>query len=326
MRRIAIILALGILLAPLAADAQQAGKVPRVGWLGVGSAPATVHLVEAFRQGLRELGYVEGKDIVIEYRWAEGRFERLPDLAADLVRLKVDVILAVVQLAALAAKDATKTIPIVTAAATDPVESGLVASLARPGGNITGLTLTAGPEIVGKQLGLLKEAVPKVSRVAVLWNPTNPAAEPFLREVEGAARSLRLQLQLLEVRGPDEFESAFSAMTRGRAGALLVLTDPMFFLHRTRLADFATKSRLPAMLTFREYVEAGGLMGYAASLPDLWRRAPTFVDKILKGTKPADLPMQQPTRFDLVINLKTAKAIGLTIPQSFLLRADHVIQ
>ncbi|MBI3625405.1 MAG: ABC transporter substrate-binding protein, partial [Candidatus Rokubacteria bacterium] len=245
----------------------------------------------------------------------EGRFERLPDLAADLVHLKVDV-----------AKDATKTIPIVTAAAWNPVESGLVASLARPRGNITGLTTNAGPEIVGKQLELLKEAVPKVSRVAVLWNPNNRAAGPSLREAEVAARSLRLQLQILEARGPDEFESAFSAMARERAGALLVVTDPMFFLNRTRLADFAIKSRLPAMLGFREYVEAGGLIGYAASLADLWRRAATYVDRILKGAKPADLPMQQPTKFELVLNLKTAKALRLTIPQSVLLRADHVIQ
>ena len=327
-RAVALIvtLAFGVLAAPLAIDAQPPAKVHRIGYLGSGGGPTSVHLVEAFRQGLRELGYVEGKDIVIEYRWAEGRFESLPDLAADLVRLKVDVILAAGGLAAHPAKDATKTIPIVTTVAINPVESGLVASLARPGGNITGLTFTAGPEIVGKQLELLNEAVPKVSRVAVLWNPTNPAAGSFLREVEVAARSLRLQLQLLEVRGPDEFESAFSAMTRGRAGALLVLTDPMFFLHRTRLADFATKSRLPAMLTFREYVEAGGLMAYGVNFRDLWRRAATYVDKILKGAKPADLPMQQPTRFELVINLKTAKALGLTIPQSVLIRADEVIQ
>ena len=318
-------LALGLLAAPAAADAQ-AGKVYRIGWVGGASAPAAVRLVEAFRQGLRELGYVEGKDIVIEARWAEGRFERFPDLAADLVRLKVDVIVAASPPAAPAAKEATKTIPIVTTAAIDPVESGLVASLARPGGNITGLTFTAGPEIVGKQLELLKEAVPKVSRVAVLWNPNNRAAGPYLREVEVAARSLRLQLQILETRGPDEFESAFSAMTRGRAGALLVLTDPMFFRHRTRLADFATKRRLPAMLGYREYVEAGGLMGYGVNFLDLFRRAATYVDKILKGAKPADLPMQQPTRFELVINMKTAKALGIAMPRSVLIRADEVIE
>ena len=328
LRAVALIvtLAFGVLAAPLAIEAQPPAKVHRIGWLGVGSPPVAGHLVEAFRQGLREVGYVEGKDIVIEYRWAEGRFERLPELAADLVRLKVDVVFAVNMPAVLAARDATKTIPLVTAAAVDPVESGLVASLARPGGNITGLTTNAGPEIVGKQLELLKEAVPKVSRVAVLWNPNNRAAGPSLREAEVAARSLKLQLQLLEVRSPDEFESAFSAMTRERAGALLVVTDGMFFFNRTRLADFATKSRLPAMLGYREYVEVGGLMGYAASLPDLWRRAATYVDKILKGAKPADLPMEQPTKFELIINLKTAKALGLTIPPSVLIRADHVIR
>ncbi len=326
MKTAPLIIAFGVLAAPLAIDAQPPAKVHRIGWLGGASAPTAVHLVEAFRQGLRELGYVEGKNIVIEYRWAEGRYERFPDLAADLVRLKVDVIFAVNMPAVLAAKDATKTIPLVTAAAVDPVESGLVASLARPGGNITGLTFTAGPEIVGKQLELLKEAVPTVSRVAVLWNPTKKVRQLELREAEVAARSLRLQLQLLEVRGPDEFESAFSAMTRGRAGALLVLTDPMFFFNRTSLADFAIKKRLPAMVGARDYVEAGGLMGYAASLPDLWRRAATFVDKILKGAKPADLPMEQPTKFELIINLKTAKALGLTLPQSILFRADHVIQ
>ena len=310
-RRKLLIALAGALAAPLASFAQQqAGKVHRIGYLAGGGAPAAVHLVEAFRQGLRELGYVEGKDVVIEYRWAEGRFERLPDLAADLVRLKVDVILAASPPSAPAAKDATKTIPIVTTNAFNPVESGLVASLARPGGNITGLTFTAGPEIVGKQLELLKEAVPKVSRVAVLWNPNNPAAGPFLREIEVAARSLRLQLQILETRGPDEFESAFSAMTRAHAGALLLLTDPMFFLHRTRLVDLATKSRLPAIVGVRENVEAGGLMGYAANLPDLFRRAATYVDKILKGAKPADLPVEQPTKFELVINLKTAKTFS----------------
>jgi len=315
-----------MLVASQEADAQQAGKAHRIGWLTAVDARAAAHLVEAFRQGLRELGYVEGKDIVIEYRWAEGRFERLPALAADLVRLKVDVILAAGPPAAPAAKDATESIPIVTTSAIEPVESGLVASLARPGGNITGLTSTAGPEIVGKQLQLLKEAVPKVSRVAVLWNPTNPAHLLALGEAKVAARSLGVQLQLLETRGPDEFERAPAAATRERAGALLILRDPMFFVHRTRFADFAAKSRLPTMSGLREFVEAGGLMGYGPSLPDLFRRAPTFVDKILKGAKPADLPVEQPTKFELVINLKTAKALGLTIPRSILIRADKLIE
>jgi len=319
-------LAVGILAAPIAADAQQPVKVRRIGLLSGGGAAGGVHLVEAFWQKLRELGYVEGKDIVIEYRWAEGRYERLPDLAADLVRLKVDVIFATVMPAVVAAKDATQTIPIVSAVLVDPVESGLVASLAQPGGNITGLTSTAGPEIVGKQLELLKEAIPKLSRVAVLWNPTSPAHPRWVSEAKVAARSLRVRLQPLEARSPNEFESAFGAMTKQRAGALLVLGDPMFFLHRTRLAGLARERRLPTMLRGREYVDAGGLMAYGANLRGNFRRAAVFVDKILKGAKPADLPVEQPTRFELVINLKTAKALGLTIPQSVLFRADQVIQ
>jgi len=321
-----VTLALAVLTAPLAAAAQQAGKVHRIGCLSAADARSIMHLVEAFRQGLRELGYVEGKDIVIEYRFAEGRYERLPALAADLVRLKVDVILAASPPTHQAAKDATKTIPIVMAAAIDPVETGLVASLARPGGNITGLTWTAGPEIVGKQLELLKEAVPKVSRVAVLWNPTNHSHPLILGEAKVAARSLGVQLQLPEARGPDQFERALAAATRERAGALFILRDPMFYLHRTRLAELATKSQLPAIGVWGEFVEAGGLMSYGPSLPDLWRRAATFVDKILKGAKPADLPVEQPTKFELVINLKTARALGLRIPQSVLIRADQVIE
>ena len=328
LRTVALILtlALGILAAPVVADAQAPGKVYRIGFLGGASPSSASHNVAAFRQGLQALGYIEGQNIVIEYRFAEGRNERFPDLAAELVRLKVDVILAVIMPAAVAAKNATGTIPIVTANAIDPVETGLVASLARPGGNVTGLTATAGPEITGKQLELLKAAVPRVSRVAVLWNPTRPEHPRILREAEGAARSLRLQLQLLEARRLDEFDSAFAAMTRERAGALFVLQDSMFFLHRTRLADLAAKSRLPTMGALRDYAEAGGLMAYAANLPDLLRRAATFVDKILKGARPADLPMEQPTRFDLIINLKTAKALGLTFPQTILIGADHLIQ
>lgn len=323
--RISLVVGLVLATAPLAAETQQAGKLPRIGWLAPSSAAAAAHVVQAFRQGLRDLGYVEGKDIVIEYRWAEGRYERLPDLAGELVRQKVDVIFAVMTVAALPAKNATRTIPIVTVAATDP-EQGLVASLARPGGNVTGLTMTAGPEIVGKQLRLLQEAVPKVSRVACLWNPANPTAGPLLREVEVAAQSSRLELQLVEVRDPGEFETAFVAMTRGHTGALLVLPDPMFFVHRARLVDLATKNRLATMLPVREHVEAGGLMGYGPSIPDLFRRAAAHVDKILKGAKPADLPVEQPMIFELVINLKTAKALGLTIPPSLLVRADKVIE
>ncbi len=318
-----VILMLTLLVASLAADAQQPAKVHRIGYISGGGARAAM-LGEVFRQGLRDLGYVEGKNIVLEYRWAEGKFERLPDLAAELVRLKVDVILAAAQPAIVAAKNATQTIPIVAAVALVPVESGLVSSLARPGGNVTGVTLTVGPEIAGKWLELLKEAVPKVSRVAVLLNPATPARTPFLRETEVAARSLRVKLQILEVRGPEEFERAFAAMTS--ADALVVFGDSLMFLHRTRLAELAAKSGLPAMWTLREYVEAGGLMAYGASLPDVYRRAATYVDKVLKGAKPADLPMEQPTKFELVINLKTAKALGLTIPKSVLAQAHEVIK
>jgi len=268
---------------------------------------------------------VEGQNIVIERRYSEGRNERLPDLAADLVRLKVDVIVAAGTPPPYAAKRATTTIPIVMTNASDPVGSGLVASLARPGGNITGLSLLS-PELAGKQLELLKETVPKVSRVAVLWNPANPVHTLILRQAEVAARSLRLQLQILEARGPNEFDSAFSAMTKERAGALLVLADPMFFGHRTRLADLAAKSRLPSVFLLREHADAGGLMAYGPSTRDNFRRAATYVDKILKGAKPGDLPIEQPTKFELVINLKTAKALGLTIPRFVLGRADEVLQ
>ena len=327
MKRLPLIvtLALGTLLAPLAADAQQAGKVARIGYVGVSSASAVPHADEAFRHGLRDLGYVEGQNIAIEYRWAEGQLDRLPDLAAELVRLKVDVIVASSTPTALAAKNATRTIPIVFVTAGDPVGSGLVAGIARPGGNITGLSLLA-PEIVAKQLQLLKEAVPQASRVAVLSNPANPYTALMVKETEAAARSLGMWVQLLGVRGADAFDSAFSAVTKGRASALFVLFDPFLFAHRTRIAEFANKNRLPAMYPHREYAETGGLMAYGADIRDNFRRAATYVHKILTGTKPADLPVEQPTKFELVINLKTAKALGLTIPQSVLIRADEVIR
>ena len=327
MKRLPLIvtLALGTLLAPLAADAQQAGKVARIGYVGVSSASAVPHADEAFRHGLRDLGYVEGQNIAIEYRWAEGQLDRLPDLAAELVRLKVDVIVASSTPTALAAKNATRTIPIVFVTAGDPVGSGLVAGIARPGGNITGLSLLA-PEIVAKQLQLLKEAVPQASRVAVLSNPANPYTALMVKETEAAARSLGMWVQLLGVRGADAFDSAFSAVTKGRASALFVLFDPFLFAHRTRIAEFANKNRLPAMYPHREYAETGGLMAYGADIRDNFRRAATYVHKILTGTKPADLPVEQPTKFELVINLKTAKAMGLTIPQSVLIRADEVIR
>ncbi len=319
-----VVFALASLAPPPAADAQPA-RVARIGFLGYVSPSATPHLVEAFRRGLRDLGYVEGQNVAIEFRWAEGRLERLPDLAAELVRLKVDVIVAQGTPGPLAAKQATRTIPIVMAAAGDPVGAGLVASLARPGGNVTGLSLQV-PELGGKRLQLLQEVVPGVSRVAVLWNAANPYPALVVRETELAARTLGVQLQSLEVRGPDDFETAFQAATRGHAGALITVDDPLTVNQRARIVDFAGKSRLPAMYGVREFVDAGGLMAYGAHVPDMWRRAATYVDKILKGAKPADLPVEQPTRFELVVNMKTAKALGLTIPQSVLIRADQVIQ
>ncbi len=283
---------------------------------------------EAFRQGLRDLGYVEGRNLVIEYRFAEGKSERLPALAAELVALKVDVIVAVTTPEALAAKKATRTLPIVFVAAADPVTSGLVSSLARPGGNVTGLS-SFFPELVGKRLELLTQAVPGVSRVAVLWHPgflPERTEKDMLKGAEVTAQALGVRLQFLEARGPADFDRAFSEMTRARAGALTVLGTTMLFNERRRLVDLATKSRLPAVYPWREGVDAGGLMAYGPNIPDLFRRAATYVDKILKGAKPSDLPVEQPTKFELVINLKTAKALGLTIPPSLLGRADEVLQ
>jgi len=320
-----VILILGILHAPIGPEAQPAAKVPRIGFLHPDPISARRHRLEAFRQGLRELGYVEGQTVALEVRFAEGKRERLPALAAELVGLKVDVIVTATVPGIRAAQHATKTIPIVMAVAADPVATGFVAGLARPGGNTTGLSMMA-PELVGKRLELLTEAVPRVSQVAVLRNPTNPATALSLSETEVAARALGVRLQLLEVRTSEELAGAFGAATRDRAGALIVLPDPMFLTHRTRIADLAAKSRLPAIYYDRDYVEAGGLMSYGANIADMYRRAATYVDKILKGAKPADLPVEQPTKFELVINLKTAKALGLTVPQSILIRADHVIQ
>jgi ABC-type uncharacterized transport system substrate-binding protein len=318
---------LGLLAAPLAADAQQAGKVPRIGFLSLPSPSDRPPLLDAFRQTLRELGWVEGQNIAIDYRYAEGRVDRLPDLAAELVRLKVGLIVASAGTqAATAAKNATETIPIVMIYVRDPVGTGLIASLARPGGNVTGVSGSAGLELFAKQLELLKETVPKIRRVAILSNPDNAYHQLAIREVNVAARSLEVQLQLLEARGPNEFDGAFAAMAKERVEALLVLSDAIFGSHGTRLADLAARSRLPAAYGVREDVEAGGLMSYGPSLLDSYRRAATYVDRILKGAKPGDLPVEQPTKFELVINLKTAKALGLTIPPSVLGRADQIIQ
>jgi len=315
-----------LLAAPLVAQAQQAGKVWRIGVLSSGSPSATgVGRIDAFKRGLRELGYVEGRNIVIEPRWGEGKYETLPGLAAELVRLKMDVILTAAVPAIRAAKEATGTIPIVMAVVVDPVETGLVASFARPGGNITGLSVRT-PELVGKQFGLLKEIVPKASRVAVLWNPGNLGNPPQLRAAELAARTLGMRLQSLEARNPREIDSAFAAMTREAAAALVVLVDVMLIDHRTRIAGLAATRRLPAVYGQLEHVESGGLMAYAPNFLDNYGRAAVFVDKILRGANPGDIPIEQSTKFELVINLKTAKALGLAIPRSVLLQADRVIE
>jgi ABC-type uncharacterized transport system substrate-binding protein len=304
--------------------------VYRIGYLLPGSleSPETRVILEALRQGLREHGYVEGQNIVIEYRAADGKMERLPKLATELVRLKVELIIAASTPLARAVQQATTTIPIVAPALGDPVGDGFAASLARPGGNITGSTFL-GPGLVPKRLELLKEALPRVSRVAALWHPGafgEHTTQEMFKETEAVARKLEVQLQFVEVRSPDELERAFSMMTRERAAALLTFPSPMLYSQRRVLVSLAAKHRLPSMFNAKEFVELGGLIAYGASVPDLNRRAGTYVDKILKGARPGDLPIEQPTKFELVINLKTAKALGLTIPQSLLQRADQVIE
>jgi putative ABC transport system substrate-binding protein len=307
-------------------EAQQPTKIPRIGYLGANFPTTNPARIEAFRQGLRELGYVEGKNIGIEYRYAEEKLDRLPALAAELVRLKVYVIVTGGSTVTRAAKEATSTIPIVMLQDNDPVGSGFVTSLARPGGNITGLA-SLRSELSGKRLELLKETVPRLSRVAVFGTSTDPANVPSLRETELAAGTLGVKVQYLDVLSPKDIETAFRAAGKGRADAVLVLvTGPVANSRRTEFAQLAVKSRLPAIYYQREYVEAGGLMSYGVSVTDLDRRAATYVDKILKGAKPADLPVEQPTKFELVINLKAAKQIGLTIPPNVLARADKVIK
>ena len=330
MRRREFITFLGGLAAawPITGRAQQAAKVARIGYLVGASLSLSPHLHEAFRQGLRDLGYVEGRNVVIEYRDAEGKYERFPALATELMALKVGVIVVTSTPSAAVVKQATRTIPIVFTWAADPVGSGLVTSLARPGGNITGSSFLA-PDLIGKRLELLKRALPGISRVAALWHPgdyVERMEKDMLTEANLAAGVLGLRLQVVEARGPEDFDRAFSDMTRARAGALTVLPSTMFIIERRRLVDLAAKNRLPAVYTWREFVDAGGLMAYGPNLADLYRRAATYVDKILKGAKPGDLPVEQPTKFELVINLKTAKALGLTIPPSLLARADEVIQ
>ena len=323
MRRIGfvVVLAASLVLAPLAADAQQAAKIPRVGLIRPGTAPDPY--VDAFRQGLDDLGYVERQTVALEYRWAEGRLARLPALAAELVRLKVDIIVTQGEEATRAAKEATSTIPIVMATSGDPVGAGLIASLARPGGNITGLS-TLISDVISKQLQLLKEAVPKVSRVAILSVPGNVAMARSVEEARAAARVLGLTIQLRDARTAEELDPSFGAMIKDRAEALFLFADAFTISHQKRILDLATKHRLPTMCTWSE--SANCLMSYGTDRVEMFRHAATYVDKILKGAKPADLPVEQPTKLVLVINLKTAKALGLTIPQSLLLRADQVIE
>ena len=315
----------GLLARPLAAGAQPAGKIARIGFLSPATAsdPRMQGLVDAFRRGLGDLGHVEGRTFTIESRWAEGRYERLARLAAELVALKVDVILAVAVPAIRAAKEATRTVPIVMASVVDPVATGLVAGLARPGGNVTGLSNMA-PDVTGKLFEITKQLVPKASLVAVLWNPDNPGNAPQLQSAEAAGRALGIRLQPLEARTPEDLGPAFAAMARQHAEALVVLADIMLNENRPRIADLATAGRLPAV--YGQEGPAGGLVTYSANTPDLFRRSATYVDRILKGARPGDLPVEQATRFDLVVNLKAARAIGLTVPRSLLLRAEQVIE
>ena len=320
-------LAGGLLAAPRATTAQQAGKVARIGLLQIQTRERLVPFLKAFEEGLRELGYVEGRDFVREYRFADQQRERLPDLAAELVRLKVDVIVTGTDPGTMAARQATTTIPIVMALGVDPVGAGLIARLRRPGGNVTGLLFVVGPEIEGKRLDHLKEVVPRMSRAACFWNPDILGYVAFWKATEEAARRLGVTLLSVEVREPREIEGAFARITRERAQALVVIADALALSAvRPEIPALAAKHRLPSSYTSREAVDAGGLMSYGTSMPDLFRRAAGYVDKILKGAKPGDLPVEQPTKFELVLNLKTAKALGLTIPQSLLIRADEVIE
>ena len=311
-----------LLAAPLAARAQQAGRVWRIGMLMNSDGP----LVEVFRQELRNLGYIEGRNILVEYRWHKGEVDRLPALAAELVNLKLDLIVAGGPQPTLALRAATKTVPIVFVAVADPVLLGLVSSLAHPGGNVTGLATLVPEEFGTKQVELLKQTVPAAVRMAVLINPENPIHRAYLPQTVAAAKKLGMRLQILEARTPNELDSAFAAATREHADALQVYADNLFNAHRTQIVALAAKSRLPTLYLWKEDVLAGGLMSYAPLLSDMFRRVPTYVDKILKGAKPADLPVEQPTKFELVINLKTAKTLGLTIPPALLARADQVIE
>ena len=323
-RTTAAVLVFGLLASPLTADTQQAGKVYRVGFLW-DSYAVSPDGIEAFRQGLRDLGYVEGRTIAIEYRWAEGNPDRMREFAEELVRLKVDVIVAPSSIYTEAAKRATSTIPIIFLSHADPIGTGHVAGLARPGGNITGLSLMM-TETNVKGLELLKETVPRLSRVAVLWDPATPSHGPGLRAIEAAGPALGVRVQPVAVRSATEFDGAFSAIVRQRAGGVLVLSTPIFIAGAKPLAELALKHKLPSMFGPRHHVEAGGLMSYSPNRADLYRRGAVYVDKILKGAKPVDLPVEQPMRFELVLNMKTAKALGITFPPTILIRAEQVIE
>ena len=314
------------LLSPATSGAQQAQRMYRIGYLQTSTRDQQLHLVKAFEDGLRDLGHVAGRNVVIEYRFADAKLERLPELAADLVRLKVDVIVTGINPSTVAAKRATTTIPIVMTISVDPVGTGLVASISRPGGNVTGLTQDVGAEIWGKRLELLKEFVPKLSRVAVLTDPGFPPAAAIFKAMEAPARTLGMTVVRFDARGPGDLEGVFAALTRARSGALFTTSSPVHFNMRNQIVRLAVTHRLPSVSQTSEFVEAGGLMSYGASLPDSWRRAAAYVDKILKGARPGDLPVEQPTKFELVVNAGTAKALGLTIPQLLMLRADRVIQ
>ena len=322
----AAVLAVSLLAAPLIPEAQVVGKVPKIGFVEAGSSSVNQHFADAFRQGLKELGYVEGRSIVIEERWAEGRTERFPVLLDELLRLKTDVIVQASTLGAVAAKKATTTVPIVFVGVSDPLGTGLVTSLAHPGGNLTGLSLAWAEGLAAKSPEFLKEMAPGVSRAALLFNPLGASMTPWVKETQAAASVLGIRLQEFEVRDAKGIDGAFAAMAREHLGAVIVITDPLTLRHRTRLVQLAASNRLPAVYSFGEFARAGGLLAYGPSVAEMFHRAAAYVDRILKGAKPADLPVEQPTKFELIINLKTAKALGLTIPPTLLLRADQIIE
>jgi len=314
-----------LLAASLAAGAQSAKKIYRIGFLEAGAAAVNLHFLQAFESGLREFGYVDGNNVVIDARWAEGQADRFPKLLAELVALKPEVIVVASTLGAVAAKKVVTSIPIVFVGVSDPLDMGLVASLARPGGNMTGISRVFGDGLIGKALQVLKDIVPDASRIAILWNASGEV-EPRLKEAQAAVRMLGMTPLPIDVRGPSDFDAAFARMRKQRADAVMVITDPLTLRHRETIVNLAAANRIPAVYEFAEFARAGGLVAYSASVPALFARAAMYVDKILKGTKPADLPVEQPTKFELVINLKTAKTLGLTIPPSLLLRADQVIE